>query len=293
MGLRACGPTAGETDVAEMLCESGEGNEKKQRGKDYSPVLFVDHFSGNGEDVAGAFPVAAGFTVEAAVTGTQAGKEFGGVGCSGNFSIGGAGGAQGVCIAAGGGGAAEAGGEARSLEVAGGKHVSIEGFEGRKIFFEPEEIIGAASAGEAGEDVVDSEEDSALGEIHEEGDEVVAAALDLGVVTGADEIHAEVDERATWQTASDLLAGEEIGEMAELRGGANGIMVGDGYEVHADGFEAAINVGGRRVTFAAETAEEGHIAHARVGRVDMEVALHTPFIRGGSLQLDDMRAKIA
>jgi len=47
------------------------------------------------------------------------------------------------------------------------QHVTVLYLDGRKIFAEPIEILQFAPSGDAGENVIDAEEEPALGQVHQ------------------------------------------------------------------------------------------------------------------------------
>ena len=80
----------------------------------------------------------------------------------------------------------------------------------RKVFLEPFEVFALAAPGEAGEDVVDAEEEAALGEIHQQCDQIIAALLQLQVLAFGDVVDADVHFGAAGHFAGELFAHEKI-----------------------------------------------------------------------------------
>ena len=76
------------------------------------------------------------------------------------------------------------------------EHVTVARFNRGEIFLEPGEVFPFAAASNGGENVIDAEEEAALGEIHQERNEIVAALLQLQVLAVGDVVHADVDFRA-------------------------------------------------------------------------------------------------
>lgn len=62
----------------------------------------------------------------------------------------------------------------RGVLVRAFEHVAVVRFNGRKVSSEPLKILGLAPSGDARKNMIDAEEKSALGEIHQQGDQVVA-----------------------------------------------------------------------------------------------------------------------
>lgn len=54
------------------------------------------------------------------------------------------------------------------------EHVAVVGFHGGKIFLKPGEVLDFTSSRDARKNMIDAEEKSALGEVHQQGDQVVA-----------------------------------------------------------------------------------------------------------------------
>src|SRR5271156_6141745 len=100
-------------------------------------------------------------------------------------------------------------GELRGVTVGGLEHVAVARLDGREVFLEPGEVLALAPPGHAREDVVYAEEEPALGEIHQQGDQVVAPLLELGVLALMEVVDANVDFRTAGHPARQLLAEEE------------------------------------------------------------------------------------
>ena len=113
------------------------------------------------------------------------------------------------------------------------EHVAIARFDGGKIFLEPGEILALAAACDAGENVIDAEEETALGEIHQERDEIVAALLQLLVLALGDVVDADVHFGAAGHFAGELFADKKIGMLAQLFGAFDGIVIGESEKIHA------------------------------------------------------------
>ena len=124
--------------------------------------------------------------------------------------------------------------------------------------------------------MIDAEEEAALGEIHEERDEIVAALLQLDVLAVGDVVHADVDFGAAGHFAGELFADEKIGMLAQLFGAFDGIVIGESEEIHAAAVQQGINFVRIAITFAAKFSDKGGCSMVRrstsehAGRISRE-----------------------
>ena len=105
---------------------------------------------------------------------------------------------------------------------------------------------------------------------------VVAPPLQFDVMTLFDAVHAHVDLRARRRGARHLFAQKEIGVVAKMLGGVDGIVIGDRHQIHATPLQGPIDGLRIVVALAAKTVEPGNVAHARVPRMDVQIAPHGP-----------------
>ncbi len=103
---------------------------------------------------------------------------------------------------------------------------------------------------------------------------IVTAALELDVVPLGDVVDAHVELVSAGKDAGDLFAEEEIGAGAQILHRVDGIVIGDGHQVHAEALEFLVNLERLVVAFAAYLSQERDGAHARVPGMDMHIALH-------------------
>src|SRR5262249_48930759 len=99
---------------------------------------------------------------------------------------------------------------------------------------EPGEVLRFTPAGQAREDMVDAEEDLALGQIHQQGNKVLTAALNLDMIPGGDGVGTDVQLGSAGHRHGYFLAHEEVGVAAEMFGYFNRIMVCDCDHGHAE-----------------------------------------------------------
>src|SRR5215472_8169047 len=185
-----------------------------------------------------------------------------------------------------------AAGERRSVRVGALEHVAVVSLDGREIFLKPDEISELAAAGDARKDVIDTEENPALTQVHEQGDKVAAALLELDVLALMDVVNADVDLRTAGHPARQLFAEEEAGVAAQFFGAFDPVVVGQGEQTHSPPVQAGVNFLGVAIAFAAEFGDEGSGAGPRVIRVHVHIAFHDFHNKSTTLPTDDIRAKI-
>jgi len=251
------GPATSENAFVVVIPVGDDRDERGERREQSSPGFFAHHFVGDPENVARELAEAAGFAGDAAHAGAQALEEFFFIARAGNFGVGGAGGGERVGVAAADGDFVPLFGELRGALVGAFEHMTVARFDGRKIFLEPGEVFPFAASGDGGENVIDAEEEAALGEVHEERDEIVAALLELLVLAVGDVVHADVNFGATGHFAGEFFADEKIGVLTQLFGAFDGIVIGEREEIHAAALQQGIDVVGIAITFAAKISGKG------------------------------------
>lgn len=113
------------------------------------------------------------------------------------------------------------------------EHVAVARLDSWEVFVEPDEVIAVAAAGHAGEDVIDTEEESALGQVHQERDKIVSPLLELNVLTLMEVVNADVDFRTAGHATSQLLAEKESGTAAQSLRAIDAVVVGESEQGHA------------------------------------------------------------
>jgi hypothetical protein len=111
------------------------------------------------------------------------------------------------------------------------------------------------------------------------------------VVALAHTVDAGVHFGAAGHGAGNFFTQEEIGVVAQLVGGADGIVIGYGDQVHAALFQRFIQGTGLVIGFEANAGHHWHRAHAGVPCVDVEIAPHAPFVSRGPLQIGELATK--
>src|SRR5262249_20837522 len=145
----------------------------------------------------------------------------------------------------------------------------------------PREIISFATPGQAREDVVDAEEDLALGQIHEQGDEIIAAALNLNVVAFADAVNTDMQLGTAGHPDGYFFAEEEVGVTPEGLGDFNRVMVGDGNDGHAQAFQPGVHLERVIVGLPGKPGEARSAEHSGGDGVNVKVAAHGDILRCG------------
>src|SRR5215471_9264675 len=238
--FKRCCPLLAEANLVEPVARRERRHKDRGRYQSRRPRLFLNHAPDDSVYVGGDPPIAAVAAVDAAASGAQPNEELLDGSRAYDFRVGLADTGDGVRVAAGDGYLAELCGEPRSAGIGLPPHLTVTGLESRDIRGKPGEIFHLAAAGESGKDVVDAEEDLALGQVHEQRDEVFAPALNLAVVTLADGIDTHMEFAAAWHLHGDFLADEEVGVTAERLGHFDRVMVGDGDHRHAEALEPAV-----------------------------------------------------
>jgi hypothetical protein len=76
--------------------------------------------------------------------------------------------------------------------------------------------------------------------------------------------------------AGEFFTQEEVSPMPERFHGLNGVMIRNSYQVHAALFQRVVQVERIAIAFATKAIQERNTAHARMERVDVQIAPHTP-----------------
>ena len=209
-----------------------------------------------------------------AAPGTQPAKEFRLRARTRHLGVGAAGGSQCVRVAAAHCGFAQSLRHFLRRSVVAGEHVAVARLVGREERLEPVEIFDRPPPGQAGKQVVDAEKQSLLTQVGQQRGQVVAAALDFRVLPLSNVVHADVRLGAAGHPAGNLFAQEKPLEAAKRFGAVYGIVVGQRNQIHPAAAQRRIDRPGSAVAFPAHPVQPGHLAHARVVGVHMQVASH-------------------
>src|ERR1700737_1143058 len=174
------------------------GHEHSQWRNGQRPGFLVQQGIDDAEDVDGELRVAAVRTLYSAASLQESREKFVHGARAGHFRMSQANSRNRVGVAAGNGHFSKTRCEIGSLAVGFRTHLAVTRFERRNIGSEPVKIALVAAPGQPGENVVHAEEKSPLGEIHHQGNEVIAAALKLHMVTLANIIGADVHLCTGW-----------------------------------------------------------------------------------------------
>ena len=170
--------------------------------------------------------------------------------------------------------------------------MAVARFDSGEIIAKPGEIIAGALVRQAREHVVHAEEEAALGEIHEQRDEIIAALLKLVVMLFGDVENADMNFRAAGHETSKLLAHEEVGISAQCFGAFDRIVIRERDKIHTATMEQRIKKLRIAITFAAEIPNKGSATGTGVARMNVQVALHGGKNDGETLQKNYKRAKV-
>jgi hypothetical protein len=140
--------------------------------------------------------------------------------------------------------------------------------------------------------MVDAEQDSSLGEIHQKRDQIVAPLLQLRVLALVKVVNPDVDFRAARHAAGQLLAQEEFRMLPQTFGAFDRVVIRQREQIHAPALEQRIHLFGVAIALSAKLADKGGRAGARKIGVDMHVALHDFHTKFTALRTDDMQAKV-
>src|SRR5260370_41325881 len=99
------------------------------------------------------------------------------------------------------------------------------------------EILDGAASGQAGENVIGAEKQVVILQPCEQRFKIVTAALEFDVIPLGDVVNAHVELVAARKDAGDLFAEEKIGAGAQVLHRVNGIVIGDGHQIHAQALE--------------------------------------------------------
>jgi len=149
-----------------------------------------------------------------------------------------------------------------------------------------------AAAREAGEHVIQAEENLALGQVHQEGQKIATPARNFRVVFFGDPVDTQVDLRAGGHAHGHFLRSGRSPGICEGFGGFDGIVVGQGDDGHAQALAAFVDVRGLVVGFLADPGEPRGVTHSRCDGVNVKVATHVTRLDAGYEQ-DIKRERIA
>jgi len=112
----------------------------------------------------------------------------------------------------------------------------------------------------------------------------VTPVLNLKMLLFVDIVNRDVRFGAAGKRAGNFFGHKEIGEAPQLFGCFDGIMVGNGHQIHAHALQLSVDLNRVRVAFPAEAIRDRDCAHAGVQSMDVQVALHQPHLKALLLQ---------
>ena len=122
--------------------------------------------------------------------------------------------------------------------------------------------------------MIGTEKKLALGEVHQQRNEIVSAALNLKVLAFRDPINTHVHLGAAGHLNGDLLAEEEVRVAAQDLCGVDGVMIGYGDDGHAHLLQPVIDFTGVVVGLPANPIQPGDGEHSRGDRMNVKVTAH-------------------
>ena len=128
--------------------------------------------------------------------------------------------------------------------------------------------------------------------IRQQALDVMAAPLQFDMVVFPDSIDSGVHFSTARHSACDFFTQEEVRIVPQFFNGVYGIVVCNRHEVHAALFQLCVQRERFVVGLQTNAGEHGYRAHARVNRVNVEVAPHAPVVNPNPLQLGDFHTEI-
>src|ERR1700730_300129 len=101
------------------------------------------------------------------------------------------------------------------------------------------------------------------------------------MITFVDSIDSQVHQRSAGHLHRNFFAEKEIREAPQDLDSVNRVVVGYGYNRHAEVLEPLIDFRRVVVRLAADPAQDGSVEHSRSNRVNVEVASHGNILRRG------------
>ena len=209
-------------------------NQESERKKGGNPGSLLKTGSGETINIGGQFAVASMFTMDESTAGAQAREELLHGTTAGDLRVRERQTSEGMRVTPRDRDLAELFSQAIRAPVRFGPHLPVARFKGWHVGGKPAEIVVLAVAGEARENVIHAEEKFAFGEVHDQRNEIIAAALNLEVIFLADPIDAQVRLRSARHLNGCLLAEKEVRVLAEGFRRINGVVIGQGHDGHAE-----------------------------------------------------------
>src|SRR5580700_6458310 len=122
------------------------------------------------------------------------------------------------------------------------EHVAVVRFHGGKILLKPGKILGLAPSGNARKNMIDAEEKPALGEIHQQRNQVVAPAQELVVLPLVQVVNADMSFGPARHSASEFFANEEIRMPPQSFRAFYRVVVGEGEQVHTTSLQKNVQL---------------------------------------------------
>ncbi len=122
--------------------------------------------------------------------------------------------------------------------------------------------------------MIGTEKKLPLGEVHQQRNEIVSAALNLKVLAFRDPINTHVYPGAAGHLNGDLLTEEEVRVAPQDLCGVDGVMIGYGDDGHAHLLQPVIDFSRVVVGLPANPIQPGDGEHSRCDRMNVKVTAH-------------------
>lgn len=105
--------------------------------------------------------------------------------------------------------------------------------------------------------MIDAEENSSFGEIHQQGDQIAASSQQLVMLPLAQVVNTDVSLGPAGHLAGEFRTHEEVRQVAEFLRAFYRVVVGKGEQIHSAPAQLRIQLSGIAVTFSAEIFDKG------------------------------------
>ncbi len=105
--------------------------------------------------------------------------------------------------------------------------------------------------------MIDAEENSSLGQVHQQGNQIAASSQKLVVLSLAHVVNADVSFCPAGHPASEFRADEEIRQVAEFFRTFYRVMVRKGEQIHSTPAKLRVQLSRIAVTLSAEIFDKG------------------------------------
>src|SRR5579862_531737 len=158
------------------------------------------------------------------------------------------------------------------------QHLAVSRLNGGKAAGELFEIAVRSGTRQAGKNMIHAEEQALFVQIRQQRRRIVAAPLKLEMVPFFDRVHAHVEMRAAAGGTAHFFAQKEVLVLPQWFDRVNRIVIGHGYQVHPTPLQRFVDLERIVIAFPADSVQHGNRAHAGMDGVNVQIALHAPFL---------------